>query len=128
MTDGSPIALARALLGGLADLGPVQPLSGDLSLELALSLWLRQSGASVLEARDVLIELRRVALDVGGLDHGREPIPLLGRSPRADVLTLATCLADLLRRVAAVTGRGVPAVVVQVLAAFPAPAAEALGA
>ena len=131
MTECSPSSFAPALLRGLATLGPVEPFSGDLSLELGLSVWLRRSGTSVLEAREALIGLRLVVLHACGLDPDCEPTPLVGRAPRADVLTLAAYLADLLRRVAAAQRRGVPDVVAQVVAALPEPAAarsEALGA
>lgn len=131
MTEGSLTRFAPALLRGLATLGQVEPFSGDLSLELALSVWLRRSGTSVLEAREALVGLRRDVLDACGLDLDCEPTPLVGRSPRADVLTLAAYLADLLRRVARAEGRRVPDVVAQVVAALPEPAdarSEALGA
>ena len=131
MTECSPSSFAPALLRGLATLGPVEPFSGDLSLELGLSVWLRRSGTSVLEAREALIGLRLVVLDACGLDLESEPTPLVGRSPRADVVTLAAYLAALLRRVAAAQGRRVPEVVAQVVAALPEPAEaqpEALGA
>src|ERR1700744_5346107 len=55
-----------ALLGGLAELGPVDPFAGVLSLELGLSVWLRRSGASLVEARDRLFEARQAILDACG--------------------------------------------------------------
>jgi len=131
VTEGSPTRFAPALLRGLATLGPVEPFSGDLSLELGLSVWLRRSGTTVLEAREALLGLRLVVLAACGLDPGCEPTPLVGRSPRADVLTLAAYLADLLRRVAGAEGCGVPDVVAQVVAVLPEPSdarTEALGA
>ena len=128
MTESPATAFAPALLRGLAELGPVVPFSGDLTLELGLSVWLRRCGLSVLTARECLLGLRQVVLDACGLDPASEPVPLVGRAPRADVLALATYLADLMRRAAAATGRGVPAIVAQVVAALPEPAAEPLGA
>jgi len=83
-----------ALLGGLAELGPVDPFSGDLSLELGISLWLRRSGTSLMEARNMLLDIRRVILDVGGLDPATEPVPLVGRSPRLDVVNLVAYVGD----------------------------------
>jgi len=128
VTESPATAFAPALLRGLAELGPVVPFSGDLTLELGLSVWLRRCGLSVLAARECLVALRPVVIDACGLDAASEPVPLVGHSPRADVLSLATYLADLMRRVAAATGRGVPVIVAQVVAALPEPAAEALGA
>ena len=90
-----------ALLGGLAELGPVDPFSGDLSLELGISVWLRRSGTSLVEARGALLEIRQVILEVCGLDPATEPVPLVGRSPRSDVVNLVGYVGDLLRRAAA---------------------------
>ena len=117
-----------ALLGGLAHLGPVEPFSGDLSLELGIFVWLRTSGTSLLQARSSLLEIRRVILEVCALDPATEPVPLVGRSPRSDVVNLVGYISELLRRASAGTGRAVGAVVAAVVAELPAPEAEALGA
>jgi hypothetical protein len=118
-----------ALLGGLAELGPVEPFSGDLSLELGISIWLRRSGTSLLEARGTLLEIREVVVRVCGLDPSTEPVPLVGRSPRADVVNLVAYVGDLLRRAAPREG-GLQAVVTQVIGEMPEPQDEdeALGA
>ena len=39
-------------------------------------------------------------LEVCGLDPATEPVPLVGRTPRLDVLNLAAYVGDLLRRAA----------------------------
>jgi hypothetical protein len=117
-----------ALLSGLAELGPVEPFSGDLSLELGISVWLRTSGTSLLAARSSLLDIRRVILEVCGLDPATEPVPLVGRSPRSDVVSLVGYISELLRRVSAATGRGLGTVVEAVVAELPVPEAEALGA
>jgi hypothetical protein len=130
MVTEAPPGFAPALLSGLAGLGPVEPFSGDLSLELGLSVWLRTSGTSLPQARGPLLEMRRLILEVCGLDPATEPVPLVGRSPRSDVISLAGYLSDLLRRAAAGSGRPIEAVVRAVVAELPAPAPEdeALGA
>jgi hypothetical protein len=130
MVMEAPAGFGPALLSGLAELGPVEPFSGDLSLELGLSVWLRTSETSLLQARASLMEIRRVILQVCGLDAASEPVPLVGRSPRSDVLSLGAYVSDLLRRAAASSGRSVDAVVRAVVAELPAPAPEdeALGA
>lgn len=128
MVMDAPTGFGQALLSGLAELGPVEPFSGDLSLELGVSVWLRASGTSLLEARSTLLEVRRVILEVCELDPATEPIPLVGRSPRADLLSLVGYLSELLRRVSAGLDRSVHAVVQTVVAALPAPEQEALGA
>ena len=75
MVKDAPTGFGPALLGGLAELGPVEPFSGDLSLELGISVWLRTSGTSLIEARSSLLEIRRVILEVCGLDPATEPVP-----------------------------------------------------
>src|SRR5271165_784195 len=124
MVTSAPARFGPALLGGLAELGPVDPASGDLSLELGISLWLRTSGTSLVEARTILLEIRQVILDVSGLDPATEPIPLVGRSPRSDVLNLVGYIAELLRRASAATGGGVHSIVARVVADLPEDEAE----
>jgi len=128
MNDAAACDFGPALLGGLADLGPVDLFGGDLSLELGLSVWLRRGGVSLVEARDQLFEARHAILAVCGLDPATEPVPLVGRSPRADALTLAGYVGDLLRRAAAVTGCSVEVVATRAIAALPPRQDEALGA
>jgi hypothetical protein len=91
-------------LAGLAALGPQGQGRGTLALELGLSAWMRMAGVGVAEARSGLSALRRAILDTAGLDVATEPVPLAGRDPRADTLTLAAYLGDLLTRAARVSG------------------------
>jgi hypothetical protein len=128
MVKDAPTGFGPALLSGLAELGPVEPFSGDLSLELGISLWLRTSGTSLLQARSSLLEIRQVILEVCGLDPSTEPFPMVGRSPRSDVVNLVGYISELLRRASAGPGRGIGAVVDAVVAELPAPEPEALGA
>jgi hypothetical protein len=128
MVKDAPTGFGPALLSGLAELGPVEPFSGDLSLELGISLWLHTSGTSLLEARSSLLEIRHVILEVCGLDPSTEPFPMVGRSPRSDVVNLVGYISELLRRASAGLGRAVEAVVDAVVAELPVPADEALGA
>jgi hypothetical protein len=128
MVNSAPSGFGASLLRGLAELGPVQPFSGDLSLELGVSVWLRTSGTSLLEARSSLLEIRGVILELCGFDPSTEPFPMVGRSPRSDVVTLVGYVSELLRRASAGVGRSVNAVVEGVVAALPAPEPEAVGA
>jgi hypothetical protein len=123
-----PNGFGPALLSGLAELGPVEPFSTDLSLELGISLWLRTSGTSLLQARSSLLEIRGVILEVCSLDPATEPVPLVGRSPRSDVISLVGYISELLRRASAGLDRDVLAVVRDVVAELPTPEDEALGA
>jgi hypothetical protein len=128
MVTSVPTGFGPALLGGLAELGPVDPFSGDLSLELGISVWLHRSGTSLMEARGTLIEIRRVILEVCGLDPATEPVPLVGRSPRLDVVNLVAYIGDLLRRATTVAGCSIGTVAERVIAELPERADEALGA
>ena len=128
MVKDAPADFGPALLRGLAELGPVDPFSGDLSLELGISVWLRTSGTSLLNARSSLLEIRRVILEVCGFDPSTEPFPMVGRSPRSDVVSLVGYISELLRRASSGLERGVEAVVEAVVAELPLPEDEALGA
>ena len=119
MISSVPEGFGSVLLSGLADLGPVDPFSGDLSLELGISVWLRTSGTPLLEARRRLLHIRELLIDVCGLDPATEPVPLVGRSPRNDVLNLVGYLGDLLRRTAAASGRSVHGVARSVIEELP---------
>jgi hypothetical protein len=119
MTPSTPEGFAQALLSGLAELGPVDPFSGDLSLELGASVWLRTSGTPLLEARGRLLHIRELIIEASGLDPATEPVPLVGRSPRSDVLHLVGYVGELLRRAAAASGRSVQAVARLVIADLP---------
>jgi hypothetical protein len=117
-----------ALLGGLAELGPVDPFSGDLSLELGISVWLRRSGTSLMEARGTLIEVRGLIIETGGLDAATEPVPLVGRSLRVDVVNLVAYVGDLLRRASSEAGCSIGTVIDRVVAELSDREDEAIGA
>jgi hypothetical protein len=119
MISSVPEGFGSALLSGLAELGPVDPFSGDLSLELGVSVWLRTSGTPLLEARSRLLHIRELIIEACGLDPATEPVPLVGRSPRNDVLNLVGYVGDLLRRAASLSGRSVHGVARSVVAALP---------
>jgi hypothetical protein len=88
------------VLRGLAKLGPFDPSKADLALELGLSAWMRFSGINLDDARSTMLEIRSVLLEAGDMDSRTEPIPFFGRSPRLDVLNLATYLGHLVDRAA----------------------------
>jgi hypothetical protein len=129
MISSVPEGFGPALLSGLADLGPIEPFSGDLSLELGVSVWLRTSGTPLLEARGRLLHMRELIIEVCGLDPATEPVPFVGRSLRTDVLSLVGYVGDLLRRAASSSGRTVQAVARLVIEELPPEGvATALGA
>ena len=128
MVTSVPDDFGAALLHGLAELGPVDPFSGDLSLELGVSVWLRTSSTPLLEARGRLLFIRELIIMVCGLDSSTEPVPLVGRSPRADVLNLVSYIGDLLRRAASASGQNVQRVAARVVAELPEETEAALGA
>jgi hypothetical protein len=128
MVTSLPDAFGAALLNGLAELGPLEPFSGDLSLELGVSVWLRTSGTPLLQARGRLLYVRELIIEVCELDAATEPVPLVGRSPRADVLNLVSYVGDLLRRAAAASGHSAHQVAALVIDALPEQDEAALGA
>ncbi|HEX4163482.1 MAG TPA: hypothetical protein VHZ05_13350, partial [Acidimicrobiales bacterium] len=119
MISSVPEGFGSALLSGLAELGPVDPFSGDLSLELGISVWLRTSGTPLLEARGRLLHIRELIIEVCGLDPATEPVPFVGRSLRNDVLNLVGYVGELLRRAASTSGRPVSSVARLVIAELP---------
>jgi hypothetical protein len=116
------------VLVGLADLGPVDPTSGDLSLELGLSVWMRRNSITLDEARRALLALREHVIVACGLDPVTEPVPFVGRSPRLDVVTLISYLGQLLRRGAVSAGMSTRSLAERVMAELPVPEASAIGA
>ncbi len=128
MVTNAPGGFGTALLYGLAELGPVDPSSGDLSLELGVSAWMRSHTTSLAEARRLLLEMRLLILEVAEMDGATEPVPLVGRSPRSDVIMLISYVARLLRRGAANAERSPADLAYRVSAQLSEPEAPAIGA
>jgi len=128
MVARTPKGFAPTVLRGMAAFGPFDATSGDLSLQLGVSLWLRMSDSSLEEARSTLQAVRRLVLAAYELDATTEPVPLVGRSPASDVVTLAAYVGDLLRRVATRVGCEPHTVADRVIAELPDPLDAALGA
>jgi hypothetical protein len=119
---GAPdLDFGPTLLRGLVTLEPGEPQEEDLSLTLGLSLWMHRSGTDLEEARTTMFELRALILDVGGMDRRTEPIPLLGRSDRVDICSLAAYLGDLLLRAAATARREPEEIAQEVMARLGTP-------
>jgi hypothetical protein len=128
MVKSVPEGFGASLLHGLAELGHVDLFSGDLSLELGVSVWLRTSRTPLHEARGRLLYVRELIIMVCELDPATEPVPLVGRSPRADVLNLVSYVGDLLRRAAASSGHSMQQVAALVVDELPEQDEAALGA
>jgi hypothetical protein len=77
-----------------------------------------------MAARSSLLEIRQVILEVCALDPATEPVPLVGRSLRSDVVNLVGYISELLRRASAGMGRSIGTVVEAVVAELPVPAPE----
>jgi hypothetical protein len=90
----------------LAQFRLYEPLGTELALELGLSIWMRRSGADLYSLRSSMLGIRDALVAVGKLDPVTEPIPLLGRSERTDVVNLAAYLGGLVRRSASSAGCG----------------------
>jgi hypothetical protein len=97
-TFSTDIGFPEAVLRGLVALGPVNLRKGNLTLELGLSLWMRQCGIAVEDASDTILALRNILIEVAGFDPRREPIPFVGRSPELDLVNLTGYLSGLLLR------------------------------
>ena len=128
MVTSAPAGFAPTVLRGMAEFGPFDATTGDLALQLGVSLWLRMSGSSLEEARHTLLEVRRLVLVAYDHDAATEPVPLVGRSPASDVVTLAAYVGDLLRRVATRAGCEPHTVADRMIAELPDPLDAALGA
>jgi hypothetical protein len=61
-----------------------------------------ETQTDVWEVMGLLGALRAAVLDAAGMDVAREPIPLVGRSPREDVLSSVTYLGGLVERASSV--------------------------
>jgi hypothetical protein len=117
---GARDRFARIVLSGLATFGPGAPGGPDLALELGLSAWMRLAGVGTAEARATLSALREAIVAAAGLDRAEEPLPFVGRDPRADTLVLAAYLCDLLTRATRAAGLDHQAVVDRALDGLPA--------
>jgi hypothetical protein len=118
--DLGPGRFGAIALAGLAALGPPGRGGGTLALELGLSAWMRMAGVGVAEARSCLFALRVAILKAAGLDLATEPVPLAGRDPRTDTLTLAAYLGDLLTRAARVSATDPATIATRVTRRLPA--------
>ena len=88
---------------GLASLERADLASGNLSLPLGLSVWMRRAGVTLRGARDSLLALRQALIEASGLDGRTEPVPLVVSDPATSALSLARYVEDLLRRAAHAT-------------------------
>jgi hypothetical protein len=94
------MSIAPTVLRGLAALGPIDLRRPDFTLELGLSLWLHRCDASLDEGLEALLVIRDALLDAAGMDRETEPIPLLGRPPKDDIVSLAGYVSHLIPRAA----------------------------
>jgi hypothetical protein len=93
-----------------AHVGLFEPAGTELAIELGLSVWMRRYGGDLISLRSSMLALRDALVMAGRLDPATEPVPLLGRAPRADVLNLAVYLGGLAARAAASAGCGPEAI------------------
>jgi hypothetical protein len=95
---------ADLVLRGLAAMESARPATTDLCLELGLSVWIQQSGASLVEARPAMLAMRTALVQASGLTLATEPFPLGNVDLRVDVVNLARYLRTLIGRAAAHAG------------------------
>ena len=96
-----PMDFARKVLRGVSAIEAPRNGEADLSLELGLSLWMRQTGTGMEDARPAMLAMRAALLNASGMDVATEPIPLCGVDPRLDVLNLGAYLRRLMARATA---------------------------
>jgi hypothetical protein len=94
---------AHEAMLGLADLEAEDLASGNLSVPLGLSLWMRRGRIRVETARDAMLQLRTALLRASGLDEKTEPVPLLVADPVAATISLTLYMDGLLQRAARMT-------------------------
>jgi hypothetical protein len=92
---------AEQVLRGITKIDPPRSGESDLSLELGLSLWMRQTATDIHDVRMAMLTMRAALVEASGIDMAREPVPLCGVDPRLDVLNLASYLRKLVSRAAA---------------------------
>jgi hypothetical protein len=96
---------AVGLTRGIATLIPDDLSTGNLGLELGLSLWMQRADLPLSDACAILLTVRDALVETSDLDPVHEPIPLLAGDDRTATLGLAIYLHDLVNRAASHTGR-----------------------
>jgi hypothetical protein len=96
---------AVGLTRGIASLIPDDLCTGNLGLELGLSLWMHRADLALSDACSILLTVRDALVATSDLDPVHEPIPLLAGDDRTATLGLAIYLHGLVDRAASHTGR-----------------------
>jgi len=96
---------AVGLTRGIATLIPDDLSTGNLGLELGLSLWMQRADLPLSDACAILLTVRDALVETSGLDRDHEPIPLLAGDDRTATLGLAIYVHDLVDRATSCTGR-----------------------
>jgi hypothetical protein len=69
---------AEQVLRGTTRIEPPPFGESDLSLELGLSLWMRQIATEIHHVRPAMLTMRTALVEASGIDMAREPVPLCG--------------------------------------------------
>jgi hypothetical protein len=101
VSEYDTVAFAEKVLRGISAIGFPEDLGADLSLELGLSIWMRQTHLEIDDALSAMWALRSALLKASEIDRATEPVPLYGVDPRLDVLNLAGYLKRLVARATA---------------------------
>jgi hypothetical protein len=109
---------AVGLTRGIATLIPDDLCTGNLGLELGLSLWMSRADLALSDACSILLTVRDALVATSDLDPDQEPIPLLAGDDRTATLGLAIYLHGLVDRAASHTGRSRNAVAEAAIAAL----------
>jgi hypothetical protein len=95
------LAFAQKVLQGISAIEEPRAGEADLSLQLGLSIWMRQTRTEIDDALPAMLAMRSALLKASGMDRATEPVPLRGVDPRLDVLNLGGYLRRLVARVTA---------------------------
>jgi hypothetical protein len=98
------VDVSTDFLDEIVRFGLFEPGCPKLLVELGLSTSINHCGADLGSTRTSLLRAREALVTEGDLEAASEPIPLLGRSDRHDVVNLATVVCNLVKRAAGSAG------------------------
>jgi hypothetical protein len=98
------VDVSTDFLDEIVRFGLFEPGCPKLLVELGLSTSINHCGVDLASTRASLLRARDALVGEGELEAGSEPIPLLGRSDRHDVVNLATMVCNLVKRAAGSAG------------------------
>jgi hypothetical protein len=102
--EHNDVGVGTDFLGEIVRFCLYEPRCPELLVELGVSTSMRRNDSDLSSVRSALVQVRDALVEAGGLDAASEPVPMLGRSDRLDVLSLASCVCSLVKRAASSAG------------------------